>query len=325
MKKKVMIIISVLVAMMVFFAAVATVIGVIVFNQLSREEEFVQRSVVIFELGSVDMDDLKKIKSDINEESDNDVIEIAKLSEDSVLIEMPELTRTEEDKLCAFICNTYGISSDDVTFYVMTGEDRHIENGSFIVLEPNVEDSSLVTNEEIDTVIGIIGERLDAIDLTEAVVKKLDDKAVLLEIPDMDNPLDAIAYVGQVADLQFLNTYGEVVMEYEGNIEGAEAEFEEITGWYVSINLTDEGREIFKNATAEVVELTSVGENYIAIAFDGVVCSMPVVTEVIDSDTVKISGNFAEEDARELASLINSGKLPFSMKNTELYSIGYME
>ncbi|MBE7024102.1 MAG: protein translocase subunit SecD [Ruminococcaceae bacterium] len=89
---------------------------------------------------------------------------------------------------------------------------------------------------------------------------------------------------------------------------------------YVELSFTEEGRKKFADATGQVITLGE-GNNFIAIAMDNNLISMPRVAERIDSDTCTISGDFTAESARELAAQIRSGQLPFSLSRIELRSI----
>lgn len=62
--------------------------------------------------------------------------------------------------------------------------------------------------------------------------------------------------------------------------------------------------------------------NYIAIVLDNQVISSPRVSSTIDDDSCVIEGNFTEDSARQLANLIGSGALPFSLKQVELRAVG---
>jgi len=63
--------------------------------------------------------------------------------------------------------------------------------------------------------------------------------------------------------------------------------------------------------------------HYIAIMLDDKVISQPMVDNAINSQDCIISGGFNDAtETGELAALINSGNLPFSIKDVELSSIG---
>ncbi|MGM9552578.1 MAG: protein translocase subunit SecD [Clostridia bacterium] len=200
--------------------------------------------------------------------------------------------------------------------------------GSVIVFEPDVENLSTVTAEQLDSAENIIRVRLDSLGQTEATVTRQGEYGIRVEIPNIDDPNEAVAYIGQTAALQFLDIDGNVVMEgNETYVDSATSIFGQTTEYgnsqhYVELSLTKEGRAAFKTATENAIARTSEGGNVIVIALDGVPYSWPRVNEVIDSDKCIITGDFDKETAKELADVINSGRLPFSLKDTELRAVG---
>lgn len=93
----------------------------------------------------------------------------------------------------------------------------------------------------------------------------------------------------------------------------------------VSLELDAEGKEAFSTATKKQADLNgSSGSTYtISIWLDDECISNPTVNEHIADGKAQISGGFADySEALDLANLINSGSLPFSItsKNTSTVS-----
>ncbi len=202
-----------------------------------------------------------------------------------------------------------------------------LTGGSVVVFEPDVEDLSTVTEEQMDSAESVIRARLDSQGY-ESTITRQGETSIRVEIPNIDDPAEAVELIGQTAALTFVDVDGNVVMEgSEEYVESAAARYGRLSTNgnsenYVELNLTDAGREAFKTATEDAVARTSEGGNYILIMLDDTIVSYPSVSEVIDSNSCVISGSFDKESAQELADLINSGKLPFSLKDTELRSVG---
>ncbi|MBQ7097784.1 MAG: transporter substrate-binding domain-containing protein [Clostridia bacterium] len=78
-----------------------------------------------------------------------------------------------------------------------------------------------------------------------------------------------------------------------------------VKAWCLEIEISDEGRRKFKEATERVVEYPS-GENYLAIMVNGEIISCPAVMQIIDSDTILVTGDFTEAMAKDLANTIKS-------------------
>lgn len=132
--------------------------------------------------------------------------------------------------------------------------------------------------------------------------------------------------LGQTAQLTFRDADGNIVLEGT-DVAGATAAFGATSEngssqHYVQLQLNDSGVEKFAAATAAAAA-RSQGENYISIMLDEEEISKPSVNEAINSSTCIISGGFSDSsETNELATLINSGNLPFSIKDVELRSVG---
>lgn len=215
---------------------------------------------------------------------------------------------------------------DDEEYGVKQG--LELVGGSYIVFEPDVEDVDSVTAEQVAAAEGIIRARLDSIGQSEATIAQQGGYSLRVELPDVNDSNEAVELIGQTAALQFMNANGEVVMEGDSeHVKKAVATFGQLDsmgnqGYMVQLQLTKEGQEAFKTATENAVALTSSGMNYIAICLDGVPYSMPRVSEVIDSDSCVITGDFTQDAAENLANVINSGRLPFSLRVAEQQTIG---
>jgi preprotein translocase subunit SecD len=80
------------------------------------------------------------------------------------------------------------------------------------------------------------------------------------------------------------------------------------SGWIVSFELTSEGRDTFGTLTTELVD------KQLAIILDRRVESAPTVNEPITQGTGQIEGNFSEEEARDVALVLQSGALPIELE-----------
>ena len=200
--------------------------------------------------------------------------------------------------------------------------------GSIIVFEPDVKDLSKVTGEEMNAAESIIRARLDSQGYSEATISRQGATGIRVEIPNIDDPQEAVKMIGTTAKLEFLDADGNVVMDgSKENVSSAASKYGPVsqTGgneYYVQLALTSKGQKAFKAATEKAVSAVGENKNYISIALDGEVQMSPTVKEVIDSDTCVITGNYDADGAEAVASLINSGQLPFSLKDAELRSVG---
>lgn len=195
--------------------------------------------------------------------------------------------------------------------------------GSVITYEAQADS---VTEEQMQSVENVLRRRLDSLEYTEATVSRQGEKKVRVEIPAISNPQEAVETLGQTAVLTFKDSEGNVVLEGV-DVSSATAAYGPVdetgvSAHYVSLKLKDSGVEKFYNATLNASQKTD-GSNYIAITLDDKVISQPTVENPINSADCIISGGFKDaKDSADLAAIINSGNLPFAIKDVELSSIG---
>lgn len=167
----------------------------------------------------------------------------------------------------------------------------------------------------------IFRERLDGLGYSEATITTSGDKTIRIEVPGIEDQDEAKEVLGKPAVLQFVNYMtGEVY--FEGDlVKSAVASYGTTnvgtSPYFVSLEFTDKGAELFGKATEEVAK-QGEGNNFLDITLDGVVISHATVDEPIYSNSCIISGaDFTQESANELASLIDAGSLPVKLEEKQ--------
>ena len=199
-----------------------------------------------------------------------------------------------------------------------------LAGGSVIVFEADTAEN--VSEDDMTAVKAVLRNRLDTQGYYEATVSQQGDKRVRVEIPSITNPEEAVALLGATAKLTFRDKDNNIVLEGGTDVKSAKAAYEALDasgnkGYVVQLELTSEGRKKFADAT-EKISAYADGENYIAIYLDEAAISAPRVSEKIDSESCVITGDFTNEQAKTLAGQIQSGQLPFALKDIELRSVG---
>ncbi|MFJ4685361.1 protein translocase subunit SecD [Streptomyces sp. NPDC088789] len=115
------------------------------------------------------------------------------------------------------------------------------------------------------------------------------------------------------------------------DVKGADAQFDPQsgTGWYVTVDFSDTGRDRWTQVTAEAA-CHPVGDpqRQVAIVLDGKIISAPQVDPSvgcgagIPGGSTQITGSFDDAEARELALLISGGALPVPVETIEQRTIG---
>lgn len=195
--------------------------------------------------------------------------------------------------------------------------------GSIISFEADTENPS---QTDMDAAMAVVRNRLDSQGYYDATVTQRGDKTISIEIPNIDDPETAVQMLGATAKLTFRDPDGNVIMEGGTDVKRATHRYDRTEEHgsmehFVELELTSSGREKFTEATS-TISAKPQGSNYIAIYLDEEVISSPLVSETINTDTCVINGNFTEASASGLANQIQSGQLPFALKEAELRSIG---
>lgn len=222
----------------------------------------------------------------------------------------------------------YGLDiTDKVRFPGILDEDGitqglDLKGGTVIVYKAQTEEP---TEDEMDTVVSMLRTRLDNQGYTEATLTKQGADKVRVELPDVQDAQQAVETLGATAQLVFTDPAGQEVMTGK-EVKNATAEFGQTeqgmskNSYYISLELTDEGRDKFAEATGRLASQPS-GQNFIAIMMDNQPISMPRVQERIDSNSCVITGEFTAEEAKALAANIKSGQLPFSLEQVEVRTV----
>ncbi len=183
-----------------------------------------------------------------------------------------------------------------------------LRGGVSILYEADLENP---TADDMQAAEAMIRQRLDAKGYTDAEVSIANGNRLSVEIPGVEDANEAINSIGASAQLSFMDMSGNVYLTGEdvsnasvGRYQNPTTGIQEIQ---VILEFTEEGKQKFYEATTATVG------SQLLIMLDTNIISMPSVSEPIQGDSATISGNFTEEEARELAELINAGALPFKL------------
>lgn len=193
-----------------------------------------------------------------------------------------------------------------------------LAGGSIVTFQAKTEDTGDDLTAGMESVQTVMRDRLDGQGLTEALCYLTGDDMVTIEIPDVDDPNEAINNFMQTAKLQFKDSKGNVVLEGE-HIDSAYRSYDQSTGKVVvALNLTSEGATKFATATAAA----AATKDYIAIVMDGTVISQPTVNETITDGRAIITGDFTNDEALALANNINAGAFRYELVPVEQRTVG---
>ena len=212
-----------------------------------------------------------------------------------------------------------------------------IKGGVYVIMEADAKDIKGMSDDELRQAMEqtqtVIENRINANGLGEPTITIEGQNRIRVEIPEVDDPEEAIELIGKTAKLEFILADGTLVLE-GSNVKKAEAaRDDQSTGYAVNLQFDREGADKFGEATTKAYngEVTStvegVANGAIAIVLDGQIISAPNVNEPILGGSCTITGDFDQEEAQLLAAQINGGALPIGLNevtsSVQSATIGY--
>jgi SecD/SecF fusion protein len=218
----------------------------------------------------------------------------------------------------------FGVDVGENHLFGVNGIKQGLDLKGGVSITYQVEEGVSPTTEQMNSAQALLQQRLDRRGYTEAEVAIQGGNRLRIDIPDIDDVEEAIAQIGQTAQLFFTTDGGEDGDNFEVLLTG-----EHISNAYRStgdgtsagqivivLEFDSEGSRLFEQATAD-----NVGRQ-LWIWLDDQPLSWPTVNERISGGSAIITGGFTASEAEELAALIRSGSLPFRLDILSTNNIG---
>ena len=235
------------------------------------------------------------------EETTNDKVEEVENIESAEVIE-------EDGEMNSLLAELTGDSTTtDTASSSLSFEEFASENPLYALLYPNVNQQTGQLNE--GPVVGFC-----AVKDTAALNDYLNDIAIQKFFPlDVKfaytvKPYDADGKFVQLVALKS-DRNGKSAMEGDVVTDATQAFGQFASSAEVSMEMNAEGAKQWKRLTAE-----NIGKS-VAIVLDGYVYSYPTVQAEIAGGRSQITGNFTVNEAKDLANILKSGKLPADRKS----------
>ena len=204
-----------------------------------------------------------------------------------------------------------------------------LAGGSHLVFEADVSGISDSQRREsaIEGVRDVIERRVNLFGISEPNVQTstfAGKDRIIVELPGIKEPKEAIELIGKTAQLSFAEVSGEaeeqtlIPTDLTGaDLARADVTFDQTTGKpIVTLEFTSEGGNKFAEITGKNVA------KQLPILLDGQVISAPVVQEQITGGSAIISGEFTLDEAKTLAIQLNAGALPVPISLVEERTVG---
>lgn len=235
-----------------------------------------------------------------------------------------------------------------------------LRGGTQIVLEAQETDQQQLTEDTLVRTLEVLRRRVDQLGVSEPNLQRSGDERIIIELPGVTDPEEALEVIGRTAQLTFHPVVGvserppregrdepsdRLVLPAEDGgflrlgpaaltgdgVGDAEAVVDPQTGanWEVSVSFRDEGVDQWAEVTGQAA-CAPVGspERRVAIVLDEEVISSPEVDPSIECDVgisggpTSITGGFSQQEAKDLALLIRAGALPVPVEVVEQRTVG---
>lgn len=190
-----------------------------------------------------------------------------------------------------------------------------LQGGTHVVLQAVETPEAKIDDDALNRTVKIIERRVNELGLTEPVIQRQGKDRIIVELPGIKDPDQAIKMLGRTAMLEFKDVNGTTVLTGK-DLRDARAQMTGSNQSVVGLEFTDEGGAKFADLTAR-----NIGRP-ISILLDGEVLTSPVVQEAITGGKAQISGSRTMEEAEHLAILLRSGSLPVKIEVMENRTVG---
>lgn len=227
-----------------------------------------------------------------------------------------------------------------------------LQGGLSVILTAQPTASTPITNDAMQRATTIVQNRVDKLGASEASVQRQGNDSILIQLPGVKNAQEALKVLGSTGQLEFVDvasiTDSATVAAIQnmrtdtaakdrpqlkagtyqpigapgaaltgGVIKTAEVGTDSTNGQIVvNVTFDTNGTRAWADYTAR-----NIGKQ-VAIVLDGVVQSAPVVQSAIPDGRTEISGSFNADTAKYLATVLQTGALPVSLKPSDTRVVG---
>ena len=231
-----------------------------------------------------------------------------------------------------------------------------LQGGTQVLLEADLPEGQELTGDEMDAAKTIVENRVNGLGVAESVVQKQGDSRLIVELPGVDNPDQAVETVRSTGQLEFIDPQGLDLAQgmvinttrhpalatelqtaiAEGTVAPApvpypDVEFETVmTGDILrtAVAMQDQlsqwqiNFELTGDGSDQFFDYTRshIGQP-LAIVLDGRVLSAPIINAAI-RDSGVIQGVFTRDEAESLAVQMRYGALPVPLRPIDIRTIG---
>jgi SecD/SecF fusion protein len=233
-----------------------------------------------------------------------------------------------------------------------------LRGGTQIVLEAKDSPDRPVDGDTLARTLEVLRRRVDQLGVTEPTLQRSGGRRVIVELPGVYDPQEAVEVIGRTAQLTFHPVLGLAEPAAEAPADGdqlvladedggrlrlgpaaltgeavgdarAELDAQFQTRWQVAIELQGDGGRHWAELTGEAAcQQAGDPRRRVAIVLDRQVISSPQVDpsvaceQGITGGQTVITGDFTDQEAQDLSLLIRAGALPVPVEVIEQRTVG---
>ncbi|NTW29056.1 MAG: protein translocase subunit SecD [Coriobacteriia bacterium] len=223
-----------------------------------------------------------------------------------------------------------------------------IKGGLSVILKATPSQGQTLTNADMDRAIAIIQNRVNKLGASEASIQKQGSDSILVQMPGVKNSTTALQIIGETGRLEFVDVSSlptatqAAIAAWVGVGAPRDSAPELPAGLAYTPVLTG---DVITNATAGqnsqntgqlsvTLSMNSAGMEkwgayttanigkQVAIVLDGVVQSAPQIQSAIVSGNTEITGSFTVDEAKYLATVLQTGSLPVKLEPVDTRAVG---
>lgn len=187
--------------------------------------------------------------------------------------------------------------------------------GGVSVLEEIVSDGGKVSKEDLESTKDLLSMRVNKMGVAETAVTTEGDNRIRVDIPGKFDSKATIDMLTKTGELTFKDPQGNVLLTGK-DIKDCKAYYDDKGAPIIGLEMNEEGTKKFAEATEKFY-----GQQ-IAIYMDQEMLTNPNVAAVIHDGKATISGSKSLDDAKNKASIIQSGALKVTLKTVSVKTIG---
>ena len=217
-----------------------------------------------------------------------------------------------------------------------------LQGGMNVILTAKAKKGAPVTSETMEQALFVIEQRINKLGVTEPQISRQGSSSIMVQLPGIKNPERVLDIIGKTALLEFKPVKDEHAQLSEAQLNdlikkgadpfvslpeelrltgdalsSANVGYEETGGQpLVNLRFTKKGGKAFDKLAAQYYQ------KRLAIILDNRIQSAPVLQSTHFGGRAEISGNFTIDKAKDLALVLQTGRLPVELAISENQTVG---